>query len=347
MSSKQDELWATIFRENAQPLQPIPTDCSPVLRPLPGIRAVLFDVYGTLLISASGEVGISRQMARQAAFLEALQASGIEASPEAGNYVGLFFDTIEELHAEGRAQGVEYPEVDFADVWQQVLDQLAARQLIAGATPNRRVCQRLAVEFEARVNPVWPMPGVRCCLEQLASGGWLLGIVSNAQFYTRALFPALLGATAEALGIRRDLQFCSFEQGVAKPGVELYQRAADKLTSEGIDPASVLYVGNDLLNDVMPAARVGFRTALFAGDARSLRLRKGDPRVAGVAADIVLTDLKQLPQCLEYPAVRRPEDSLARAAPGDSPRGSDSAALDHSTLSGEQPDPPSNHQAEA
>ncbi len=309
MGCHQDELWSAILRQHARPLEPIPTDCPPVLRPLVGIRAVLFDVYGTLFVSASGEIGVSREMARETAFLEAMSAVGIGVSPEVGPHIQRFFDTIEQLHAEGRARGIDYPEVNFADVWRRVLGDLAAEGVIQLKGLDDHLCRRLAVEYEARANPVWPMPGVRECLRGLASGGWILGLVSNAQFYTRALFPALLHGTAESWGFDPSLQFCSYEHGVAKPGTDLFHRAARALAARGVEPGAALYVGNDLLNDVMPAARVGFRTALFAGDARSFRLREGDPRVCGISPDLVLTHLRQLPECLASPPTTRPPDA--------------------------------------
>ena len=49
-----------------------------------------------------------------------------------------------------------------------------------------------------------------------------------------------------------------------------------------------------MLNDIYPAKQLGFQTALFAGDARSLRLRADDPRCRNLSADLVLTDLEQL-----------------------------------------------------
>ena len=54
-----------------------------------------------------------------------------------------------------------------------------------------------------------------------------------------------------------------------------------------------------MLKDVWTAAQAGCRTALFAGDERSLRLRKDDPRTQGLRPDVVLTELVQLPACLE------------------------------------------------
>ena len=47
-------------------------------------------------------------------------------------------------------------------------------------------------------------------------------------------------------------------------------------------------------NDILPAACAGFKTALFAGDRRSLRLRASDARCAKLSPDLIVTDLRQL-----------------------------------------------------
>ena len=125
-----------------------------------------------------------------------------------------------------------------------------------------------------------------------------MGIISNAQFYTHELFPALLGQPAEFWGFDPELLYYSYEYGRAKPGLDLHEMAARALEQRGIEPAAAVFVGNDMLNDVRPAARVGFRTALFAGDARSLRLREGHPELDGVSPDLVLTHLSELGECL-------------------------------------------------
>ena len=65
-----------------------------------------------------------------------------------------------------------------------------------------------------------------------------------------------------------------------------------------IAPEEALYVGNDMLNDILPACKLGFHTALFAGDARSLRRRDGDGQLEAVAPDLVLTELGQLLHCI-------------------------------------------------
>jgi putative hydrolase of the HAD superfamily len=49
-----------------------------------------------------------------------------------------------------------------------------------------------------------------------------------------------------------------------------------------------------MLKDIWPATRLGFKTALFAGDRRSLRLREDDERCRVLQPDLVIDQLEQL-----------------------------------------------------
>ncbi len=290
--------YADILRRHFRPLEPIATGESPVLKRLAGIRAVLFDLYGTLFISASGEVGTARQSACEAALAGSLAALEIPVSGPVGWGAEYLFGVIEASHARSRAAGIDCPEVDIVEIWREVLAELTRRGLLDAPAAEVADLKRLAVEYEARVNPCWPMPHLQECLVQLGELGRVLGIISNAQFYTVELFEALLGRRAEELGFDPELQYYSYAHGRAKPGTALFELAAGTLRRRGIAPGEAIYVGNDMLNDVFPAYKLGFRTALFAGDARSLRLRAADQQLQGISPDLVLTDLSQLLQCI-------------------------------------------------
>ena len=284
-----------IFRRLYRPLEPIPTGEKPVLAGLSGIRAVLFDLYGTLFISASGEVGTScLEQGDEAALAAALEAVGIHPIGPIHLGAGCLEDAIKASHAESHTAGIKHPEVDIVEIWRKVVAELSSRGVLEQRSWEDAELERLAVEFEARANPVWPMPGATECLQALRQRGMILGIISNAQFYSPELFPALLGDRAEAWGVDSDLQYYSYRYGRAKPGLELFRAAAETLGNRGIEPGQVLYVGNDMLNDIFPAFKLGFRTALFAGDARSLRRHRCDPRLDGLSPDVVLTALPQL-----------------------------------------------------
>lgn len=284
--------YADIITDNCQPLQPLATDVEPRLQSLNEIRAILFDVYGTLLISASGDIGANDGDHRLAAIDRCCQLFDLELAVSPAEALTRLEDEVKRVHATAKAEGVAYPEVDIVEIWQAVLPQIAKN-----AVENVGF-SRFSLEYEVRVNPVWPMPDTATMLSQLGGSELVLGIVSNAQFFTPLLFPALVGKALEDFGFVAELMYFSYEHRQAKPGNFLYRLASEQLQSQGIAPANVLYVGNDMLNDIAAAASVGFRTALFAGDQRSLRWRRGDERVTGVVPDIVITQLTQLHECL-------------------------------------------------
>ncbi|MEQ8836286.1 MAG: HAD family hydrolase, partial [Lacipirellulaceae bacterium] len=182
-----------VIRRASKPLSPKPTSLQPRLPQLEGIRAVLFDIYGTLIISGSGDIGAADPTIRGQAFSDALQAVGVEyrGDPEAG--ARILRELIDASHAKSRDEGIDFPEIDIVAVWQSTYRKLEAGSLI---TAGQQVdLEQLATEFEVRTNPVWPMPGLVDCLGNLRDSGRVLGIISNAQFFTPAVFPALAGET--------------------------------------------------------------------------------------------------------------------------------------------------------
>jgi putative hydrolase of the HAD superfamily len=290
------EPYHEIIRRHSRPLAPLPTGQAPVLRALGPLDAVLFDVYGTLLVSASGDVGMSAGADQSEAIAAALAAVGLPLGGPAAGAWDVFHSQIQREHHLARQAGVDFPEVDIVQVWRRALTEFAVRGWVTG--PEGVDLSALALEYEVRANPIWPMPNVVPALEGLRQAGKVLGVVSNAQFYTPEAFPALVRQTLAELGFAHDLQLYSYQHGRAKPGEALYQLAAASLQRRGILTERALYVGNDMRNDIAPAARLGFRTALFAGDARSLRRREGDPLCAGVVPDLVVTDLIDLLHCV-------------------------------------------------
>lgn len=265
-----------------RPLAPIPTGLTPsgALRQKPG--AVLFDIYGTLFISASGDIAAARRGSPQgAALAELLARFGVREAPEA--VLARFFGAIAAHHRQAQAEGVAHPEVVIDRIWRSVLNW-----------ESRPKARDFALAFELLANPVAPMPGLAETLAALKAARLALGLISNAQFFTPLLFSWFLGADSAALGFDPQLVFYSYRWGEAKPSLRLFQAAAAACRRQGLAPAAVLYVGNDVRNDIRPARQTGFQTALFAGDRRSLRLREDDPACRGVRPDLVITELPQL-----------------------------------------------------
>lgn len=292
-----DDIYWNIIRSHSWPQQPVRTDLSARLQLLPAIRVVLFDIYGTMLVSGSGDVGTASQDCRAEAAGAALAAVGLSCADGGRLAADCLAESIRVAHCQSCRGGVEYPEVDILSVWDQTLERVIER---GGMPPTARAVDRvaLAVHHEVRANPVWPMPGLSDVLAFLRRRGLTLGVISNAQFYTPLLFPALLGRTLVQLGFDRELLVFSYRSGQAKPARCLFESASNVLFSRGIATNEVLYIGNDMVNDVLGAHLAGMRTALFAGDRRSLRTRADDARVAGIEPDLVVTHLNQIVTCL-------------------------------------------------
>jgi putative hydrolase of the HAD superfamily len=265
-----------------QPISPLPTDLHQSGKLDEKVQCVMFDIYGTLFVSRSGDISISKKESKEAWKVQKLlNKFDIRKTPQA--LLENLFNEIEKEHEGLRENGIDYPEVEIDQIWMRIL-----------GNRNLDKIRAFALEFELIVNPVYPMPHLKKMLSVLKDRNILMGIISNAQFYTPYLFNGFLHSNPKDLGFHPDLALYSYKFGYAKPSTFMFQIAADRLENRLIPAHSTLFIGNDMLNDIYPAKQIGFKTALFAGDARSLRLRKDDPRCKNLTADLVITDLGQL-----------------------------------------------------
>jgi len=264
------------------PLKPLPTKLSPEGQLRPPVRCLLCDIYGTLLISGSGDLNQTHQKTPpQQAIVELMARYGVGCTDTVLHRN--LQAAIRETHCRAKAKGIDYPEVDIVKIWSQLLPSLAATEVRA-----------FAVEYEMIMNPVWPMPGLVSLIKTCRNHDIRLGVISNAQFFTPLLFDWFLDADLQALGFDPQLIIFSYRYGRAKPSPLLFKMAADQLRMSGIDEHEVAFIGNDVRNDIAPSQQTGFQTILFAGDSRSLRLRTDDPGCNNVIPDLRITQLSQL-----------------------------------------------------
>ena len=305
-----EEMSAAII-ESSPPILPIPTELEPCLRKLEGIKVVLFDIYGTLLVSSSGDVGTDKEFDKSTSLTEEIESSSRRALLDILATLGMSLEDAQSLvrqaildkHKTLRELGIPYPEIDIVALWKQIVSTKIALTAAAQNSvqqlgwPDSEV-RKLSIYYELANNSVFPMPRMRQALTSISDKGLKLGIVSNAQFYTPIIVEAFCEKRIEGLGFDSQLLFFSYVFGRAKPDVFLYQQAANALEVMGVKPENVLYVGNDMTKDMVPAKKVGFRTGLFAGDQRSLRLGQYTLPVLPSWVDLVFTDLGQIDECL-------------------------------------------------
>lgn len=257
-------LYAQLATQPAAPVSHLPADeiltahlgpgsfhfllssLKPAATPPRSYRAVIFDIYGTLLVAAPGGVKpdplidpVLRDILRQFGHQPPLSPSS-------------------ELHAavlrHHDAAETTYPEIDLRILWREILSLEPGTD----TTP-------LVEAIEAAWHPATLMPGAESVIQRLSRSGISLGLLSNAQSNTLAS----LGGIADLFS--PELTLLSYQHGIAKPAPELFKILADRLAGRGITPAETLYVGNDPLQDIIPAATAGFRTALFTGHPDSSR----------------------------------------------------------------------------
>lgn len=269
------------------PLQPVPTSAQTMNNLRSPIRAIIFDVYGTLFISASGDISNAQNNQDQT---NSQQISGVDALLEkygiAVNYLQLkeqLSRAIKSGHAASKKKGIDFPEIKIEQIFERIL-----------SINDLEIARQFAVEYEMIANPAYPMPHLRNTLQHLKTNNIPMGIISNAQFFTSHLFDLFCDDFPENLGFNSNLIFYSYEHGYAKPSLFLFEQAAAELNRLGINPDTVLYVGNDMLNDIYTAHTIGFQTCLFAGDSRSLRLREDRLECASLKPDAIIKELNQL-----------------------------------------------------
>lgn len=302
------------FRRQASPLECIPTGESLLLKSLHGIRAVVFDVYGTLIISGVGDIGVDDGVIAPERIVDALDQSGVRWIADGAGGTGtnfmhgqkvldLYNETVNELCQNAIKKGTDTPEPDIRMVWSRVLKSLKDQKIVQfehSFDDLLRTAEILSLEFEIRMNPTWPMPNMTQVLDQLQAMSFDLGIISNSQFYTPIMIEAYAGKTLRDLGFSPGLLHWSYEVGLKKPSIAFYRRFLEKMDRHhpALQPQEILYVGNDMKKDILPAHTLGFKTALFGGDKRSLQWRRDDPSCKGLEPDLVITDLMQITECL-------------------------------------------------
>lgn len=287
--------------KNLSPREPITLGIKSDFSYDPDIKVVVFDIYGTLLISASGDIEEAEMVAQNV--LNTLNIVGIKLEadkPEetAGLILTAFSREIKRLQKVRRDEGIKFPEIDIKVVWSNVLGYFAEYSHLPWPIPMETITE-IAMIFELLSNPVYPMPDMKDLIEKLNAKEIPLGIVSNAQFYTSICMNYFLNGdfaeSEEIDGFDPDLTVFSYQHQIGKPDTTLYRLLGETLMSKyGLKTSQALFVGNDMKKDIMAARKVGFKTALFAGDLRSLRLRRDEPEIENYKPDFVVTELSQI-----------------------------------------------------
>ncbi len=210
-----------LISEYTHPLSPLPTSMCPGGRIAEPIQCVLFDIYGTLFISAAGDISVAKKTSPEAFRLQRLlQKFKIRRTPQ--DLIAELYRAIEEEHRQLIEDGIDYPEIKIDQIWKQILE-----------TDDLDSVRRFAIEYELIANPVFPMPNLDKTLTVCREQNLTMGLISNAQFFTPLLFEWFLHAKPEDLGFHSELIFLSYQLRHAKPSLALFEKAATVMNAMG------------------------------------------------------------------------------------------------------------------
>jgi len=284
---------------------------TPSLTDLSSVRAVLWDVYGTFSGVDLGDMeqslqhedrllAAARATVQEFSLQETLQRLDTSLPPET-TLRDLYTQLIADSHLRSLAQGIEYPEVQIEQIWLALIQQCLAHGLsLPSDEPPLYSAYRWAYFFESALQQMYLYPHAAQTVHLLKQSGIIQGIISNAQFYTPVHLRRMLRQALDRPDLQlqhfflESLVLFSFEMGFSKPNIRTFERALEILSRQGITPPEILYIGNDMLNDIWPASRCGLRTMLFAYDPSQTTLRTDDPRCRDLKPDSVVTDMPQI-----------------------------------------------------
>ena len=210
---------------------------------LNGVRAVVFDLFGTLVYEFP--------RADWDAWLETTAAI-VEADPD-------------DFRASWEATAVDRQTGRLGDI-EENLRTVAAR---AGSWPTDA---QIAEALEARgaMYREWfvPRPGAQAVLAELRSAGYPLALVSMCAPDAPAMW------RASPLGGTVDAEVFSCEFALRKPDPAIYQAAADGI---GVRAEECLYVGDGSYHELTGAAAVGMRPLLIRDPDEQAEMLRPDP----------------------------------------------------------------------
>jgi FMN phosphatase YigB (HAD superfamily) len=90
------------------------------------------------------------------------------------------------------------------------------------------------------------------------------------------------------------MQTLSVDVGVRKPSPTLFEHARDHLKELGVAPDQVLHVSHRLKEDLGPAKKVGFYTALLAADSNCCTISNSELRDPQWKPDRLITNVQQV-----------------------------------------------------
>jgi FMN phosphatase YigB (HAD superfamily) len=285
----------------------------PHLVRLPQVRAVLWNVYGTLLRIAGGELWFEHPQAfvMSVALDKTIQEYKMWASMsrkpgQPADYMKQLYTQVLTEQRSFPGGGEKYPEVGAERVWEALIKKLLQKdyKFDAGFFGSlNEFSRKVAYFFHASLQATACYDEAAVALRHVARKKLKQGLLADGQCFTRVqLQRGLAAQDSEAVLdklLDKDLIVLSHQVRGRKPSERLFRQAVNALNQQGIAPNQVLHVGTSIQRDLVMARRLGMRTALFAGDRTSLQATAEQLKESAIRPDVMLTELSQIAEIIQ------------------------------------------------
>ncbi len=299
--AKRDLVWPA-------PPEVQPAKARPHLVRLPKVRAVLWNLYGTLLNISSGHLVFEHpqkfvmDIALDKTVQEFKMWGSMTRKPgQPADYMGdLYKRVLSDLRLTPSPKEKQ-PELLAERIWEEIVKKLQKKDfkfdIITFGTLTE-FSRKIAYFFHASLQGTACYAGAAAAAEQVHQLGLKQGLLADAQCFSfvqlqRGLAQQGSSVDADVL-FERPLRTLSCEVGGRKPSERLFKYALTQVATRGIPADQVLHVGSRLTNDLAPAKKLGMRTALFAGDKESLEATPAQMKDPVTRPDVLLTELTQI-----------------------------------------------------
>ena len=207
------------------------------------IRAVIFDLWGTLIIES--ESTEERRVLRAAMAAEALRDAGEDYAEDV---IGEAFERAGQALSRVHAEGLDLSAEGRTALYLRTLDETLPDRLDEDAW--RRL--HTAILTPALHVPPTPLPGARKALDDVKALGLPAGLISNTGITPGFVLRELLDrfGLLDAL----DRPVFSDEVEMSKPSAAIFEHALDLF---GLEPQEAAFVGDQPILDVLGPMNAG------------------------------------------------------------------------------------------
>jgi FMN phosphatase YigB (HAD superfamily) len=302
LHDRSDLIWP-------EPPALVPLKITPTIKPLPGIKAVTWSVYGTLLNIDQGRLlhqhpqEIRMQIALEKTIKEFnmwYSMTRKQGQPWEG-MLHQYNKFREEMGLRSTKRKGDFPEIDSAKLWKKIIERLQKKEYNYDAGMYGEIddfAAKVAYFFHASLQGVQAAGGARATLAELTSLGIRQGLLADAQVFTlpQCLFALKQqgGFSSLAEVLSAECMTLSYQAKLIKPSPSFYASAVESFKKVGIRPEEVLHVSHRLKDDLAAAKKLGFRTALFAADKASCHVTGSDVRDPELRPDRLISKVSQV-----------------------------------------------------